>query len=1082
MNIENLSKAFDIETFKKASAEVSEKFEAITGVRIDSSYTKSLYEELNRLDIREIKTIEDIKKSITKYFLNLFNKNEKIKVEQFKSLEKIAKNAISNISKRTKISIDYSLSSDIAQESFIKIFNIEINNIEELIKFWRETRQHIYYLVYKELNPDEVSLELFISTNTAFLETSKVQDEMNDRTEAPHDSVYEEVRASIEITQEENNEKFYLDNIKKLLKISHKIYELLKDDFLKNYFIARFIQGFSKEELVSMIIKQKGKGRPLDDGSKNIGNKSFENIEQEFINTLSTMLDTSGEKVFNLLCNLNIVFSKLFIERLKNIGGHDDYLETVKKNNNYFKQFSFERILSIFNQIIFEIKSFVDFDFIKKSIDNNLLSNKKNVPMNLSLPNCLSPLESRGIALNAIAKARFNLKTFWESPEKFCIKEVQPLYPHQYEKLKKMLNALEKNVLLGNPFLAIADIAPPSAGKTYMQAVLAKILELPFLFVTPTSSIIYGSDGAFQTFQKLFSLDEIGIVDQENKDFFHKNKITTFKTFTNPCFLKKTFSPTNKNYPSVIFLDEGDLAQTEIRIDVLNEIKKFLGSPITCIYSATKKVAGKDLENFSLISDEMSLSELIFLRKAKSIVGFYAVIDIEISNGNFIGEEGEKEVSFKKLKKAERESFVDYPVDIYTKKHKGESFLIFCISIKHAQEVVRKLKEEGVTAECVSGRPLKEQLLLKEKYIKGEIQVLTSCDYIGRGFSDYGRTQGEIFARITQSETLLYQYILRGIRPNINNPLLFIYQLIPPNLNLRKYKIATLENVLDIKSHSNLKNRLNGLSIEEVKKVLEGIPLEEKYKFLGLIGAEVSDDDIKFTSSMAIKKATSLGDCSDVRIEKEQILNLLKEKGINNRYDIIYFGVTKFVKETFPPIGGSTSFVQYVLKKEVSYITEDILKELAEALFGNEKISEFKDFLIKTLATHDIKNRYELKYYNVKEFTDINFYPIGSGRILIRKVLGEKVKKVTSENLKNFSEYLFGEEIENEFREYCIGVLKQKNIYTHNDLVNYKYRDWQKEKFGVFGGMLSFAIIILKKEIDYVTKKDLEVMGNFLFS
>ena len=72
-----------------------------------------------------------------------------------------------------------------------------------------------------------------------------------------------------------------------------------------------------------------------------------------------------------------------------------------------------------------------------------------------------------------------------------------------------------------------------------MQATLAKLLGLPFIFVTHSNAIIHGSDGAVKTFEKLFPRNELGVVNHKYKEFDRLGTITTYASFTN----QKTLSP-----------------------------------------------------------------------------------------------------------------------------------------------------------------------------------------------------------------------------------------------------------------------------------------------------------------------------------------------------------------------------------------------------------------------------------------------------------------------------------------------------------------------------------------------------------
>ena len=90
--------------------------------------------------------------------------------------------------------------------------------------------------------------------------------------------------------------------------------------------------------------------------------------------------------------------------------------------------------------------------------------------------------------------------------------------------------------------------------------------------------------------------------------------------------------------------------------------------------------------------------------------------------------------------------------------------VIFCASVKHAEEIAKMICERGANAQAVSGsmKPSERKEYIA-KFRKGEIKALCACDLLNEGW-DCPETEVLFMARPTMSKVLYTQQLGRGMR------------------------------------------------------------------------------------------------------------------------------------------------------------------------------------------------------------------------------------------------------------------------------------------------------------------------------
>ena len=104
-------------------------------------------------------------------------------------------------------------------------------------------------------------------------------------------------------------------------------------------------------------------------------------------------------------------------------------------------------------------------------------------------------------------------------------------------------------------------------------------------------------------------------------------------------------------------------------------------------------------------------------------------------------------------------------VDHYKRLCPGVPGIVFCVSVKHAEDVADDFQAAGIAATTINGKMKTEEIRRRTAGIQnGRYKILTSCDLISEGF-DAPKVGAAILLRPTKSEALYVQQIGRALRP-----------------------------------------------------------------------------------------------------------------------------------------------------------------------------------------------------------------------------------------------------------------------------------------------------------------------------
>lgn len=117
-------------------------------------------------------------------------------------------------------------------------------------------------------------------------------------------------------------------------------------------------------------------------------------------------------------------------------------------------------------------------------------------------------------------------------------------------------------------------------------------------------------------------------------------------------------------------------------------------------------------------------------------------------------------------------------VDTWLNYVKDKRTVVFCASVKHAEQIAELFKKAGVNAIAVSGSmKTSERNEWLAKFASGEVKVLCACDLLNEGW-DCPQTEVLFMARPTMSKVLYTQQLGRGMRLSEGKEFLMVFDFV----------------------------------------------------------------------------------------------------------------------------------------------------------------------------------------------------------------------------------------------------------------------------------------------------------------
>ena len=117
-------------------------------------------------------------------------------------------------------------------------------------------------------------------------------------------------------------------------------------------------------------------------------------------------------------------------------------------------------------------------------------------------------------------------------------------------------------------------------------------------------------------------------------------------------------------------------------------------------------------------------------------------------------------------------------VDTWMQYVRDKRTVVFCASVKHAEQIAALFAEQGVRAAAVSGSMKQsERREFQERFVNREVQVLCACDLLNEGW-DCPEVEVLFMARPTMSRVLYTQQLGRGMRLSEGKESLMVFDFV----------------------------------------------------------------------------------------------------------------------------------------------------------------------------------------------------------------------------------------------------------------------------------------------------------------
>lgn len=306
-------------------------------------------------------------------------------------------------------------------------------------------------------------------------------------------------------------------------------------------------------------------------------------------------------------------------------------------------------------------------------------------------------------------------------------------------------------------------------GKTVTAVTDAKNMGKRTLFLAHTRELVIQ---AKNTFDSLWDDVDTGLYIAEKKE---KDAYVVCGSIQGVVQNINEFKPEDFSY---IIIDEAHHGTADTYRKVLGYFKPQFTLGLT---ATPERTDGESiLELFMNVAHKLDLKTAVEIGELVPIRCIRVKTNVDLSSVRINGIKYNSQELESKLFVPERNKVI---LDTWLQYVKDKKTVIFCASVKHAEEVANLFKSEGVIAEAVSGSTnthLREKVL--NDYENGDINVLCACDLLNEGW-DSPKTQVLFMARPTMSKTIYLQQLGRGTRKSEGKEYLMVFDFID-NANL----------------------------------------------------------------------------------------------------------------------------------------------------------------------------------------------------------------------------------------------------------------------------------------------------------
>lgn len=226
--------------------------------------------------------------------------------------------------------------------------------------------------------------------------------------------------------------------------------------------------------------------------------------------------------------------------------------------------------------------------------------------------------------------------------------------------------------------------------------------------------------------------------------------------------------------------DFGYIIIDECHHGTASTYKKILGyfNPefILGLTATPERSDGEDLlEIFKNVAHKLDLKTAVEIGELTPVRCIRVKTNVDLSTVRINGIKYYSQDLESKLFVPERNKLI---TDTYMNWVKNKKTVVFCASVRHANEIAGLFKENGIKCEAVSGSlKSSDRTRILQQYENGDIDVLCACDLLNEGW-DSPKTEVLFMARPTLSKTLYIQQLGRGMRKSKGKGYLMVFDFI----------------------------------------------------------------------------------------------------------------------------------------------------------------------------------------------------------------------------------------------------------------------------------------------------------------
>lgn len=329
---------------------------------------------------------------------------------------------------------------------------------------------------------------------------------------------------------------------------------------------------------------------------------------------------------------------------------------------------------------------------------------------------------------------------------------------HQYEALKTLQEMRTCNETIALLYHATGT------GKTVTAVLDAKSLGGRTLFLAHTKELVSQS---FSAFSKLWPDVSIGLFVENIKQL---DTCVVCGSIQSVALNLERFKEDDFDY---LIVDEAHHASA----DSYQKVLAFFRPKFTLGLTATPERNDEKniLEIFKNVAHKLDIKTAVEIGELVPVRCIRIHTNIDITKVRMNGIRYNSLELESKIYVPERNQLI---VDTWLQFVKNKRTVVFCASIKHAEEIAKLFNEKRVKSVSISGTMKSaERKEILENYEIGNKTVLCACDLLNEGW-DSPRTEVLFMARPTMSKVLYTQQLGRGMRTAENKDFLVVFDFV----------------------------------------------------------------------------------------------------------------------------------------------------------------------------------------------------------------------------------------------------------------------------------------------------------------